>query len=272
MSTDPAHVKHLVNKHHNVNKLRSLAQGSLPPGFRTKLCLSINGEEPCRLGSQCQNAHSLAELRVDAAIDLGYLSPDCKTTFCQNFLQSGRHLYRHIWHQSCRCTDVCLGSALHECCGLMSLFTCGNLTMPTWREWRGLDGSQTDVQGDARTARDVCKRTTLANCASSRQSSWAAWTRLLKLSAAWPMTNLMIATKVLLPSIMHTVTQCQRLSVAAVSVHHSSPDIVLLTARRTLQLCSWAEPAASRGSHPAGQALPTLQDNTLRHVVPGGTL
>ena len=64
-------------------------QGSLSWDFRTRLCSSINGEEPCRLGAQCCNAHSLAELRVEAAIDMGYLSNDIKTSFCQAFLHSG---------------------------------------------------------------------------------------------------------------------------------------------------------------------------------------
>ena len=66
------------------------AQGRLSPGFRTRLCSSINGEEPCRLGSQCQNAHSPAELRVKAAIEMGFLPHDYKTAFCEAFLHSGR--------------------------------------------------------------------------------------------------------------------------------------------------------------------------------------
>ncbi|CAL5222075.1 g4381 [Coccomyxa viridis] len=59
----------------------AIKESRLTPGFRTRLCSSIHGEEPCRLGSQCQNAHSPAELRVKAAIEMGYLPDDYKTAF-----------------------------------------------------------------------------------------------------------------------------------------------------------------------------------------------
>ncbi len=88
------------------------AQARLTPGFRTRLCSSINGEEPCRLGSQCQNAHSPAELRVKAAIELGYLPHDYKTAFCEAFLHSGKHSWHaNVTFSNCQRKKLLLVSA-----------------------------------------------------------------------------------------------------------------------------------------------------------------
>lgn len=64
-------------------------QGYLDASYRTSLCASLASWAPCQVGPKCSNAHSLDELRVDAAVDLGLLPPDFKTALCDAFLQKG---------------------------------------------------------------------------------------------------------------------------------------------------------------------------------------
>lgn len=42
-------------------------RGLLPPEYRTRLCASLEGGR-CPLGARCSHAHSLQELRVEAAV------------------------------------------------------------------------------------------------------------------------------------------------------------------------------------------------------------
>ena len=64
-------------------------QGYLDASYRTSLCASLASGTPCHIGPKCSHAHSLVELRVDAAVDLGLLPPDFKTALCDAFLQKG---------------------------------------------------------------------------------------------------------------------------------------------------------------------------------------
>jgi hypothetical protein len=58
--------------------------------FRTSLCITALSEGAvCPLGQRCSNAHSVQELRVDAAIKLKYLPVDYKLTLCESWCNYG---------------------------------------------------------------------------------------------------------------------------------------------------------------------------------------
>jgi hypothetical protein len=68
-----------------------LAQGFLDDEYRTSLCTTVVENMDCHLGSICSNAHSVADMRIEAAISQGKLDPDYKTRFCDDFMLTGVH-------------------------------------------------------------------------------------------------------------------------------------------------------------------------------------
>ena len=66
-------------------------QGFLDESYRTTLCGSLIDETRCNIGPKCRHAHSLQELRADAAVKLGTLDPDFKTSFCEDLMHTGWH-------------------------------------------------------------------------------------------------------------------------------------------------------------------------------------
>ena len=64
-------------------------QGFLDESYKTTLCGSLIDQTQCAIGPKCQHAHSLLELRAHAAVKLGILDPDFKTSFCEDLLQRG---------------------------------------------------------------------------------------------------------------------------------------------------------------------------------------
>ena len=69
-------------------------QKLLPATFRTSLCSTALSEGAvCPLGQRCCNAHSVQELRVDAAIKLKFLPVDYKLTLCESFCSFGVRLF-----------------------------------------------------------------------------------------------------------------------------------------------------------------------------------
>jgi hypothetical protein len=67
----------------------SVLQGFLDASYKTTLCGSLADGTECAIGPKCQHAHSLQELRADAAVELGVLDPDYKTFFCEDFMHKG---------------------------------------------------------------------------------------------------------------------------------------------------------------------------------------
>ena len=87
--TEPAHPLLLC-----VQEIESAVDHKLLEAtFRTSLCITALTEGAvCPLGQRCCNAHSVQELRVDAAVKLKYLPVDYKLTLCESFCSYGAPL------------------------------------------------------------------------------------------------------------------------------------------------------------------------------------
>ena len=67
------------------------------------MCAHASAGTTCPYGTSCEHAHTLAELRADAAIALGVLPEDYKTHLCENMIQSGQcDVLRSATPLSCR--------------------------------------------------------------------------------------------------------------------------------------------------------------------------
>ena len=64
-------------------------QNKLNKTYRTAMCAHATTGSSCPYGGSCEHAHSPSELRADAAIALGVLPADYKTSFCNNVFQPG---------------------------------------------------------------------------------------------------------------------------------------------------------------------------------------
>lgn len=79
---------------------RLCLQGKVPKTYKTSVCTSTASGTTCPYGSRCSHAHSLQELRTDAAIEAGELDKDYKTSLCGSLLGEGRvpsQLALHRW-------------------------------------------------------------------------------------------------------------------------------------------------------------------------------
>lgn len=65
------------------------SQGILPDDFNTIWCTDFLDKGKCLRGRHCPFAHSLQQLRIDAAIERGTVQADFKTNFCANQAHNG---------------------------------------------------------------------------------------------------------------------------------------------------------------------------------------
>lgn len=54
------------------------------------MCTGVTPGSTCPYGSKCEHAHSVQELRADAAISFGHLGEEYKTQICARFLLGER--------------------------------------------------------------------------------------------------------------------------------------------------------------------------------------
>ena len=64
-------------------------QGLLPEDYRTELCPALIKAGACSARNSCVHAHSLEELRTEAAVRAGKLPKDFRTSFCEEALAGG---------------------------------------------------------------------------------------------------------------------------------------------------------------------------------------
>lgn len=69
------------------------AQGLLPKDYRTSVCENALANQPCNLGPLCTGAHSVAEMRVEAGIELKHLPENYKLSFCREVATGGRTVF-----------------------------------------------------------------------------------------------------------------------------------------------------------------------------------
>ena len=66
---------------HTTVMVKGCLQGVLPTNYRTEWCKEFFRGK-CSNGSSCTRAHTLEQLRVDAAIEAGKLNSKFKMLFC----------------------------------------------------------------------------------------------------------------------------------------------------------------------------------------------
>lgn len=64
-------------------------QGWLPEDYRTQICRALIEAGACSARSSCVHAHSLEELRTEAAVQAGKLPKDFRTSFCEEAVAGG---------------------------------------------------------------------------------------------------------------------------------------------------------------------------------------
>lgn len=231
-------------------------QGYLDATYKTSLCASLASGAPCQIGPRCSHAHSLAELRVDAAIDLRLLPPDFKAALCDAFLQKG--LRQTSYHKSCkRVSLVSLRSSSASCMQQTEYYHCSPYC---------------SLQHLATSHNDVLRRADMGSEAPAHSrhlsltapfGAFPAGTRAPCSTFPWPSWAGLLEKEQ--PALAKPSEGAARLATAL------TLSVVLLLRRRVrgragLQRGAQRGAAARAGRRPAGAAAGRLQDRALHSL------
>ena len=87
-------------------------QGWLPEQYRTQLCPALVEARACSARSSCVHAHSMEELRAEAAVRAGKLPKDFRTSFCEEALAGGEVPLRCSYQKAHAARTACLAPGL----------------------------------------------------------------------------------------------------------------------------------------------------------------